>query len=195
MSGVAFTSSVSLLSTRRRPRLCAISPLMRGPSTPPPDYSTIDGNVVNQRLTSIFRGKLEAELGRPADASGYAGVVEVVKALAQRHRGDPAGLRAASERVLESLFPGWLPPAFDRIFSRNVPSFAQWINGVVTVAVTQWLMGPSKLADKGKTVEIERCRYLEGMVVAFLYAIGDVRRARYEPTKGHCSLLVFLLTV
>lgn len=185
MLGVAFAPPVALTSARRRPRPCGVSPLMRGPSTPPPDYSAIDGNLVNRRLTSIFRGKLEAELGRPARASGYAGVVEVVKALAQRHRGDPVGLRVASERVLESLFPGWLPPAFDRIFSKNVPGFAQWINAVVTVAVTQWLMGPSKLADGGKTVEIERCRYLEGMLVALLCAT-DVRCSLYESNKGRC---------
>lgn len=147
---------------------------MRGPPTPPPDYARIDSNPFNRRLTQIFRGKLETELGRPARAAGYDGVVEVVKALAHRHRGDPQGLTAASERVLESLFPAWLPPAFDRIFSRNVPGFAKWINAVVTVAVTQWLMGPSKLADGGKTVEIERCRYLEGTLMPLLCETNDV---------------------
>lgn len=135
---------------------------MRGPSTPPPDYTDIDSNPFNAKLTEIFRSKLEAELGHGARQDGYAGVVEVVKALSTRHKGDPAALRAASERVLESLFPSWLPPAFDRIFSRTVPQFAAWINAAVTVAVTQWLMGPSKLAEDGTTVEIERCRYLEG---------------------------------
>lgn len=89
-------------------------------------------------------------------------MIEVVHALANRHRGNPDALRAASERVLESLFPSWLPSAFAWVFSRNSPRFAAWINAVVTVGVTQWLMGPSRVAEDGVTVEIERCRYLEG---------------------------------
>lgn len=159
---------------------------MRGPSTSPPDYTSIDANPLNRRLTAIFRAKLEAELGRPARASGYAGVVEVVSALAHRHRGHPQALRAASERVLGSLFPAWLPPAFDRIFSRNVPVFAKWINAVVTVAVTQWLMGPSKLADGGMTVEIERCRYLEGMHSRGNFMCYGMRLASAKLTGERC---------
>lgn len=136
---------------------------LRGPATPPPDYSRIDSNPLNNLLTNIFLSKLEAELGVPSKTSGYDGVINTVKALAERHRSDRAALRDASERVLMSLFPPWLPPAFAVLFSKPFPRFSAWINGAVTVAVTQWLMGPSKLAEDGVTVEIERCRYLEGM--------------------------------
>lgn len=135
---------------------------MRGPSTPPPSFTNIDKNPFNSLFTQIFLHKLEVELGRKARSTGYPAVIETITALAARHRGNPTALREASERVLESLFPGWLPPAFERLFSKPAPQFAAWINAVVTVAVTQWLMGPSKLADDGATVEIERCRYLEG---------------------------------
>jgi len=113
---------------------------------------------------NIFRTKLEAELGSTTDTPGYAGVIAVVKSLADRHRGDTQALRDASERVLMSLFPSWLPRAFSVLFSRPFPAFAAWINAVVTVGVTQWLMGPSQLAPDGVTVEIERCRYLEGLL-------------------------------
>lgn len=165
MSSPAFAVAPLLPRSRARHARRSRTPCMRGPPTPAPDYARIDANPVNRRLTTIFRGKLEDELGRPAPVAGYAGVVYAVNALAQRHRGNPEALRLASERVLQSLFPSWLPPAFDLIFSRNVPYFAKWINAVVTVAVTQWLMGPSRLAEGGMTVEIERCRYLEGELV------------------------------
>lgn len=141
---------------------------MRGPSTPPPSYTRIDNNPFNSLFSRIFLHKLETELGRKAHSTGYHAVVETVTALTARHRGDPTALREASERVLESLFPLWLPPAFERLFSKPVPHFAAWINAVVTIAVTQWLMGPSKLADDGVTVEIERCRYLEGICAVFM---------------------------
>lgn len=148
-------------------------PSTRGPQTPPPDYTRIDANPFNILFTRLFLQKLESELHRdgnpttittaPVTASrDYAGVVSVVRNLKRRHRGNPVALRRASQRVLLSLFPVWLPPAFAALFSRPVPAFAAWINAAVTVAVTQWLMGPSRLASDNVTVEIERCRYLEG---------------------------------
>lgn len=138
--------------------------LMRGPSSPPPSYTRIDSNPFNRLFTQIFLQKLQLELGHiPSPSStGYPAVIQTVTALAHRYSRSPSDLRAASKRVLVSLFPNWLPPAFRRLFSEPLPRFAAWINAVVTVAVTQWLMGPSRLADDGKTVEIERCRYLEG---------------------------------
>ncbi|KAI0564880.1 Beta-carotene isomerase D27-like protein [Gracilaria domingensis] len=135
----------------------------RGPQTPAPDYSGIDANPLNKFFTNIFLSKLETELGAPSAKRGYAGVVDVVQQLAARHRTDPKALQEASQRVLMSLFPPWLPRAFSKMFSKPIPGFAAWINAVVTIGVTQWLMGPSKLAEDGVTVEIERCRYLEGL--------------------------------
>lgn len=145
---------------------CPRTPLYaaaRGPTTPKPDYTHIDSNPFNAFLTSIFRKKLENELGSAASADGYPGVVEVVTALARQHRGDAMALRSASKRVLASLFPTWMPPAFTAVISRPAPLVSAWLNAIVTVVVTQWLMGPSRLSESGEpTVEIDRCRYLEG---------------------------------
>lgn len=142
----------------RRMRVFASS---RGPTDEPPSYRKIDANPLNALFTRIFRLKLEKELGRLAVQGGYDGVIETVKALAVKYP-KASELQLASERVLLSLFPGWLPPAFAALFSRPLPSFAAWINAIVTVGVTQWLMGPSSLDEDGTTVNIERCRYLEG---------------------------------
>lgn len=135
-----------------------------GPTTPAPDYTAIDNNPFNKLFTNIFLRKLENELGTRADneVTGYDAVIQVVRRLAHQYRGDPQGLRFASQRVLASLFPAWLPPAFVVLFSKPFPAFANWINAFITVAVTQWLMGPSSLSSEDlNTVEIERCRYLE----------------------------------
>lgn len=136
----------------------------RGPQTPPPDYTSIDKNPFNAFFTRIFVAKLEAELGQKMKgATGYDAVIQAVRRLGERHKGDPKALRAASQRVLTSFFPNWFLRAYVVLLANPFPGFASWINAAMTVAVTQWLMGPSKLADDdNKTVEIERCRYLEG---------------------------------
>lgn len=143
--------------------------LRDGPTSPVPDYTPIDNNIFNTVFTSIFLRKLENELGAQAeDVSGYDAVIQVVRRLANRHRGDPEGLRMASQRVLASLFPSWLPPAFVVLFSKPFPAFANWLNAIITIAVTQWLMGPSVLSKEDpSTVEIERCRYLERKLLYF----------------------------
>lgn len=148
----------------RRLRLAAS--LTRGPTTPAPDYSGIDANPFNQMLTTLFASRLADELGVPPlpATQGYDAVMQLVRSLTVRANGNGSELTEAAVRVLDSLFPSWLPPAFAVIFSKPLPGFAAWINAVVTVAVTQWLMGPSQVRgeeDGSWTVEVERCRYLE----------------------------------
>lgn len=133
---------------------------MSGPSTEPPEYKPIDANPINALLTEIFLSKLEAENGSRASVRGFTGVIDTVKALSRRSK-TPEELQQASMRVLDSLFPSWLPPAFAAVFSRPMPGVAYWINAEVTVWVTQWLMGKSKVTSPA-IVKIERCRYLEG---------------------------------
>jgi hypothetical protein len=172
---MAFMSCSLVLGTRRIPhqasarrqqrlRLGAIACRAPGPSSPPPDYARIDAQPHNRMLTWIFAARLADELGVPAPAAsrGYSAVMDLVQGLSVRAVGNPTLLTEAAMRVLNSLFPGWLPPAFATVFSGPLPRFAAWINAVVTVLVTQWLMGPSRMASDGSaTVEIERCRYLE----------------------------------
>jgi hypothetical protein len=149
---------------QRHPWTAAYICRASGPSSPPPDYNSIDAQPHNRLFTKLFAARLADELGVPAPAAvtGYPAVMDLVQGLSVRAAGNPALLTAAAMRVLDSLFPAWLPPAFATIFSKPLPRFAAWINAVVTVLVTQWLMGPSRMASDGSaTVEIERCRYLE----------------------------------
>jgi Beta-carotene isomerase D27-like, C-terminal len=165
------------------------SPL-RGPSTPPPDYSRIDSNPLNKYLTALFAARLADELGVPPPpaSDGYAAVVRLVAGLSERANGDGGQLTEAAVRVLDSLLPRWLPPAFAAVISRPMPRFAAWINAVVTLAVTQWLMGPSHFADDGSmTVEIERCRYLEenGCVGTCISSCKSATEAFFARSMGH----------
>lgn len=158
---------VPALYSPRRSRyvlVASLAPGCRGPNTPKPDYAKIDANPFNKVFTTLFANRLADELGVPPPPAteGYAAVMRLVAGLNERANGDPGALTEAAVRVLDSLFPNWLPPAFATIFSKPMPRFSAWINALVTLAVTQWLMGPSKFADDGTmTVEIERCRYLE----------------------------------
>jgi hypothetical protein len=53
----------------------------------------------------------------------------------------------ASRKVLNSLFPGWLPGAFAVMFSKPLPAFSCRMNAWVTKVASQWLMGPSEVND------------------------------------------------
>lgn len=158
-------SSRRSLIPRAQPRH-PVASLTRGPTTPAPDYSRIDANPINRMFTNLFAARLADELGVPPlpTADGYDAVMQLVQSLTIRANGDASELTEAAVRVLDSLFPAWLPPAFAAVFSKPLPRFAAWINAIVTVGVTQWLMGPSQVRgeeDGSWTVEIERCRYLE----------------------------------
>lgn len=101
----------------------------------------------------------------------FSRVIVVIKHLAEKYRSRPSQLNKASQRVITSLFPSWLPTLFAHMFSKPFPYVAAWLNAVVTVAVTQWLMGPSSMVREQDedndvfTVQIERCRYLEGTLI------------------------------
>lgn len=140
--------------------------VQRGPSTPQPDYSVLDGQLHNRAFMAAFQKALDRELTHSggqllSENSGYERVSGSVERLAQVHVARDA-LEDASLRVLRALLPEWLPKVFYRVFVIPMPVLAARLCALVTVSTTQWLMGPSKISeDDGGTVEIERCRYLE----------------------------------
>jgi hypothetical protein len=195
-AGHAF-ASMSIVS--RRPymskRLSARPPLScctfdRGPSSPTPDYSAIDAKPLNRIFMYLFSCRLADELGVPQpkrNETTYDTVMELVAGLNARANGDTPALTAAAVRVLDALFPKWLPPAFAAMFSRPIPRAAAWLNAVVTVGTTRWLMGPMKMAEDGSmTVEIERCRYLEssGCVGTCLNSCKLATESFFESSMG-----------
>lgn len=195
MNGPSFVPASTLFHARARTRHTRWSCETRGPSTPAPDYSLIDGNVVNKALTRIFHSKLQAELSptfkspnttTSESSASYSDVIGTVNALSRQHSGDPTALSAASQRVIGSLFPSWLPPTFRTLFSEPMPWVAARLNAVVTVATTQWLMGPSRLADNGASVHIDRCRYLEetGCVAVCLHSCKAATEQYFDANMG-----------
>jgi hypothetical protein len=59
----------------------------------------------------------------------------------------PRGTQEATRRILRSLFPPWLPPAFALLFSRPMPELSCQLNAWATWLTCQWLMGECELND------------------------------------------------
>lgn len=102
----------------------------------------------------------------------YDAIVELTRALNDRHS-DPVATQQQTQRILLSLFPSWLPPAFkvaapssdslvcvlllgrpymlacclpQVMFSRPMPGLSCRLNAWVTALTCQWLMGPCKVS-------------------------------------------------
>lgn len=108
-------------------------------------------------------------LEEDTEAQGYDAIIGLTRKLNAKYK-HPQQTQAATKRILKSLFPGWLPPAFSAMFSRPVPQVAAQLNAWVTALTCQWLMGPTKINDieledgqvfRRQGVLVERCRYLE----------------------------------
>ena len=171
--GAAPTMSMETPGAGNRPPPGLQVPGRAGPSTPAPCYD--DSRPLDAFLMGLFRSKVVAELGiEDTAAPGFAGLMELVREL--NSVGGPApgagktATQEAARRVLNSLFPSWLPGAFGYMFSRPFPGFSSRLNAWVTQWASQWLMGPSMVNDveidggsfgPGHGLKVERCRFLE----------------------------------
>ena len=139
-----------------------------------PDYEAVDNRTSSRVFQGAFARSLRQELSNFTDSSSlspssYEDVMQDVLRLAALHSGDVNGLRAAAFRVLQRLIPEFITAPFAALISKPFPKIASALCARVTVATTQWLMGCSVVQrDDTAVVEIERCRYLEGM---FLFEI------------------------
>jgi hypothetical protein len=116
-----------------------------------------------------FRRAMVREAGWDSPAQGYEGLIEVARKLVARHKSREE-TEDAAVRILQSLFPPFLLPAFRRIITplgngRPAAILTAW----VTQWSCQWLMGRCQLNDvqlaDGTTqrsgVLVEKCKYLE----------------------------------
>ena len=140
-----------------------------GPRTPAPSYD--DARPLDAALLGLFRRRMAEELGRDSAMSGYDAIVDMSRQLKARGPG-ASGTRLATQRILVSLFPSWLLPAFRVMFARPFPAFSLRLNAWVTALTCQWLMGKCEVNAsetdasggaklEGYGVKVERCRYLE----------------------------------
>lgn len=139
-----------------------------GPTTPTPSYVDIDRQVINKVFMDLFRQKLALINGSDSPTPGYDGIIEMIKQLNSSN--DPATTRRKARKLLQSLFPVFIPPAFKVMFAQPLPELSEQMNAVVTASTCQWLMGPSKVNDitlptgevkANHGVLVERCRFLE----------------------------------
>lgn len=156
---VLFVSSTASYSYAQcSPATCQL----RGPSSPPPDYTRVDRASHNVFFMGVFQRALDGQLDTPLTGDGYDRISRSIRALAIQYRASDSELRQAALQVLRNLIPLWLPQVFRTVFVRFDTKLSSKMCALVTLVTTQWLMGHSKISDEDKSVvEIERCRYLE----------------------------------
>ena len=81
-----------------------------GPADPPPSYQAIDAHPLNRLVFSLFRRKMADALGADSDIQGYPAIIDLTRRL--NGLGPPRATQQATRRILQSLFPSWLPGAF-----------------------------------------------------------------------------------
>mmetsp|Transcript_27681 Transcript_27681/g.78271 ORF Transcript_27681/g.78271 Transcript_27681/m.78271 type:complete len:307 (+) Transcript_27681:198-1118(+) len=141
----------------------------RGPADEAPDYTTIDGNPLNQTIMTLFRRKMALAVEEDSELCGYNAIVDLTWKLNTKFD-TPEATQTATVGILISLMPSWLLKLFKVMFARPLPGLSNAMCAFVTVATCQWLMGrcrvnnvelPSGEVKKYWGMKVERCRYLE----------------------------------
>lgn len=140
-----------------------------GPGEPKPCYTEIDSQPLHRLVYGLFRRKMVAALdGRDSSLPGYDGIIDLTRRL--NALGSPQDTQSLTRKILLSLFPGWLPPAFKVMFARPLPGVSCKLNAFATWLTCQWLMGECEINSvevdggaigEGYGVLVKRCRYLE----------------------------------
>lgn len=140
-----------------------------GPTDPKPSYDELDAQPLNKLVYGLFRRKMVAALdNKDSGMEGYDGIVDLTRRL--NALGSPRQTQVLTRKILNSLFPSWLPPAFKVMFARPLPDISCRLNAYATWLTCQWLMGACEInaveVDGGEVKEgygvlVKRCRYLE----------------------------------
>lgn len=147
---------------------------IQGPSIETkPNYDEIHGPLgkeLDSLFLQIFRGKMESitNITSPLPKNDYQGLMDVATQMSRQYSKEE--VRMLSRKILQSLFPSWLPSAFSWMFAAPFPEFSARMNAYATFVAGQWLMGECELIDSKtdqgieKTnhgVLVKRCRFLE----------------------------------
>lgn len=149
-----------------------------------PCYDEIHGPLgkhLDSFFLRIFRSKMETitNITSPLPKDDYQGLMEVANQMNRQY--SKQEVRVLSRKILQSLFPSWLPSAFSWMFAAPFPEFSARMNAYATYVAGQWLMGECELMDfttkdqgmmeeekeekeKNRTnpgLLVKRCRFLE----------------------------------
>jgi hypothetical protein len=81
-------------------------------NSPQPDYTAIDAQPLNRLIYSLFRNKMVYALGgKDSSMKGYPAIIDLTRRL--NALGTPQDTQKATRKILNSLFPSWLPAAFN----------------------------------------------------------------------------------
>ena len=135
-----------------------------GPKTATPNYDALDRVPLNRAVMALFRRKMVSEIGQDSMSEGYGAIIDLTRKLNAKFV-SPRETQVATRRILQSLFPTWLPALFKIMFAKPLPGLSYKMNALVTSLTCQWLMGPNVVNDvevdggsigKGQGVLIER---------------------------------------
>eukprot|EP00271_Cylindrocystis_brebissonii_P009107 TRINITY_DN23757_c0_g1_i1.p1 TRINITY_DN23757_c0_g1~~TRINITY_DN23757_c0_g1_i1.p1 ORF type:complete len:668 (-),score=83.59 TRINITY_DN23757_c0_g1_i1:116-2119(-) len=141
--------------------------LVPAPAGSPPTYVA---GVMDGLFLQVFRKQMVKEVGWDSDKAGYEGLIEVARRLLAKNGSKKEGVEEGTVRILRSLFPPGLLPAFRALVAPVAGGkAAAWLTALVTKASCEWLMGPCKVNEiqlaNGQALNsgvlVERCRYLE----------------------------------
>jgi hypothetical protein len=82
----------------------------------------------------------------PCRPRSYPAIIDLTRRLNRQYQ-TARDTQLATRRILNSLFPSWLPGAFKVMFSAPLPAFSCRLNALATALTCQWLMGPCKVND------------------------------------------------
>jgi len=121
---------------------------------------------------SVFRVQLAKVSGVDSSlpVDDYLGIIDIALRMnskfPNRHE-----IQNRAQRVLISLFPGWMPPAYSELFSKPFPAFSSRMNAWATKVAGTWLMGECEINDvevvddgtvgRNQGMLVKRCRFLE----------------------------------
>lgn len=139
-----------------------------------PQYDNIVGPLgrfMDRIFLVVFRKQLASKTGIDSsrDDTDYLGIIDISLRMNKKFS-DRRVVQQKAKEVLIALFPGWLPPAYARLFSRPFPAFSSRMNAWTTKVAGTWLMGETEVNDvqidggkigKSQGLLVKRCRFLE----------------------------------
>jgi Beta-carotene isomerase D27-like, C-terminal len=99
-------------------------------------------------------------------------------------------IHVRAQRVLNSLFPSWMPSSYAILFSKPFPAFSARMNAWATYVAGTWLMGECEINNVAIDGDCENMDSNEQVVVSGIGQGLLVKRCRFLEESGCASICV-----
>jgi hypothetical protein len=158
-------------------------------------YSTLPPVVVDDDKSQTSKQPPQA-LQQPQPIRPLFGVPDEYQAIIDlaatmnRKYSNRAEIHARARRVLQSLFPSWMPRSYAVLFSKPFPQFAARMNAWATYVAGTWLMGECEINNVAIDGDIIDASYTTEQVVSGMGQGLLVKRCRFLEESGCASICV-----